>query len=274
MRKAKDRNWFGGILGWSWLLVVLIPIYYILVTSFKSSSTYLSGNPLALPVPPDGEQYSKVVDEGFVSYFTNSLIVTVGTVVPLLLIALMASYAIVRGRGRAMSTTKKLFLLGLSIPIQATIIPVYLIIIRLHLYDSLTALILPGIAFALPLTILILTNFMRDIPKELFESMSMDGCTEWQMLWRLALPMSRPSLVTVGIYQALHQWNGFLFPLVLTQSPERRVLPLFLWNFQGEFATDIPAVLAAVVLSSLPIIILYAFGRKQLVAGMTAGIGK
>lgn len=274
MRRFARSNWLGGTLGWAWLVVVLIPIYYIVVTSLKSSSTYLSENPLSLPIPPDAEQYSKVLSEGFFSYFVNSLIVTVGTVAPLLLISLMASYAIVRGHGKAISTTKSLFLLGLSIPIQATIIPIYLMIIRMHLYDSLVALILPGIAFALPLTILILTNFMRDIPKELFESMSMDGCSEWQMLWRLALPMSRPSLVTVGIYQALHQWNGFLFPLVLTQSPGRRVLPLFLWNFQGEFATDIPAVLAAVVLSSLPIIIMYSFGRKQLVAGMTAGIGK
>ena len=84
----------------------------------------------------------------------------------------------------------------------------------------------PGIAFGLPLSILILANFIRDIPNELFESMSLDGCTEWQKLWRLAFPMTQPALVTVAVYQALLSWNGFLFPLILTQSPGKRTLPL------------------------------------------------
>lgn len=274
MKKLKNYNWLGGSFGWAWLFIVMLPIYYVVVTSFKPASSYFGSNPLALPAPPSAENFKQVMAADFLSYFTNSAIVTIGTVVPLLLFSLMASYAIIRGQTKSVSLTRRLFLLGLAIPVQATIVPVYLIIIQMRLYDSLTALILPGIAFGLPLTILILSNFMRDIPKELFESMSIDGCTEWQMLWKLALPMCRPALVTVGIYQALMQWNGFLFPLILTQSPDKRVLPLFLWNFQGEFATNIPAVLAAVVLSSVPIVILYAVGRRQLVAGMTAGVGK
>lgn len=276
MTKIRRFNLIGGALGWIWLVIVLLPIYYVVVTSLKEQSNYFGKNPLALPIPPSGVNFQQVIETGFTSYFINSMIVTIGTVIPLLLFSLMASYAIIRGQTqtKVLSLTRRLFLLGLAIPVQATIVPVYLIIIRLRLYDTLVALILPGIAFGLPLTILILSNFLRDIPKELFESMSVDGCNEWQMLWRLAAPMARPALVTVGVYQALMQWNGFLFPLILTQSPDKRVLPLFLWNFQGEFATNIPAVLAAVVLSSLPIVIMYAIGRRQLVAGMTAGIGK
>ncbi len=274
MNKLRRFNLVGGALGWFWLLVVLMPIYFVVVTSLKPQERYFGKNPLALPLPPSGENFKLVIDLGFSSYITNSAIVTIGTVVPMLLFALMASYAIIRGNSKPTNLTRRLFLLGLAIPVQATIVPIYLIIIRLRLYDSLLALILPAIAFGLPLSILILSNFMRDIPKELFESMSVDGCTEWQMLWKLVFPMTRPALVTVGVYQALLQWNGFLFPLILTQSPERRTLPLFLWNFQGEYATNIPAVLAAVVLSSLPIVILYAIGRRQLVAGMTAGVGK
>ena len=274
INKLRRFNIVGGTLGWLWLVVVLLPIYFVVVTSLKQQSQYFGKNPLALPLPPSGVNFQQVMDYGFTSYFMNSMIVTIGTVIPLLLFALMASYAMIRGQTRFLGVTRRLFLLGLAIPVQATIVPVYLIIIRMRLYDSLVALILPGIAFGLPLTILILSNFLRDIPKELFESMSVDGCSEWQMLWKLAAPMARPALVTVGVYQALMQWNGFLFPLILTQSPERRVLPLFLWNFQGEYATNIPAVLAAVVLSSLPIVVLYAVGRRQLVAGMTAGIGK
>lgn len=121
---------------------------------------------------------------------------------------------------------------------------------------------------------LILVNFIRDVPKELFESMRVDGAGDWMILWRLVLPLTKPALMTVGIYDALTVWNGFLFPLVLTQSADMRVIPLSLWSFQGEFSTDIPAVLAAVVLSILPLLAAYIVGRRQLVAGLTAGFGK
>ena len=186
----------------------------------------------------------------------------------------MASYVIVRSRTRFSDRIFSLFLLGIAIPIQATIVPVYYLIVQLGLYDTLWALILPSIAFAIPISVLILTNFLRDVPKELFESMRVDGATDWQMLWRLAAPLSKPALVTVGIYDALNVWNGFLFPLILTQSADKRVLPLSLWNFQGSFSSDTPAILAAVVLSALPLIIAYAVGRRQMVAGLTAGVGK
>ena len=126
-----------------------------------------------------------------VRYFLNSVIVTIGAVVPLVLFSFMASYAIVRGDSRLLRFSRTLFLLGLAIPLQATIIPIYLIITRIQMYDSLGALILPSIAFGIPLTVLILCNFIRDVPRELFESMRLDGCTDWQMAWRLAFPLTR-----------------------------------------------------------------------------------
>ena len=202
------------------------------------------------------------------------MIVTVGTVIPVVLFGFLASYGIVRGNSRFLRASRWLFLLGLAIPLQATIIPIYLIITKIHMYDSLGALILPSIAFGLPLTVLILSNFLRDVPKELFESMRLDGCTDWQMAWRLAFPLTRPAVVTVAIYNGLNVWNGFLFPLILTQSPDKRVMPLALWAFQGEYSVNIPAVLAAVVLSTLPILVLYVVGRRQLLSGLTAGFGK
>jgi len=191
------------------------------------------------------------------------------------LFSFMAAFAIVRGGGsRFLRFSNTLFLMGLALPLQAVIIPVYLIIIRLSLYDSLLALILPSIAFAIPLSVLILANFIRDVPNELFESMRMDGASEWGTMWRLAFPLTRPALVTVSIYQGLQVWNAFLLPLVLTQSPELRVLPLALWAFQGEYGINVPAVLASVVLATLPILALYVLGRRQLVAGMIAGFSK
>ncbi len=186
----------------------------------------------------------------------------------------MAAFAIVRGSGAFLKSVNGLFLMGLAIPLQATIIPVYLIIIRLKLYDSLLAIILPSIAFAIPLSVLVLANFIRDVPKELFESMRVDGASEWATLWRLAFPLTRPALVTVCIYNGLAVWNGFLLPLILTQSPSKRTLPLALWTFQGQYGVNVPAVLASVVLTTLPILVLYAVGRRQLLSGLTAGFSK
>ena len=268
------RNYVGGLLSWVWLVVIILPVYFIVVTSFKSQGEYFTENPLALPIPPNFTPYAQVLEKGIAHYFLNSVIVSVGAVVPVVLISFLASYAIVRGDSRFIRFSRGLFLLGLAIPLQATIIPIYLIIIRLHMYDSLGALILPSIAFGIPLTVLILSSFLRDVPRELFESMRLDGCTDWQMAWRLAFPLTRPAIVTVAIYNGLNVWNGFLFPLILTQSPDKRVMPLALWAFQGEYSTNIPAVLAAVVLSTLPILILYVVGRRQLLSGLTAGFGK
>ena len=272
---ARRRNWLGGLAGWLWLAIVVIPLYWILITSFKAQSSYYTTNPLVPPAAPGLENYRMVIDSDFIRYFVNSVVVTAGAVVPAVTISFMAAYAIVRGwPGRFLRAVNGLFLMGLAIPLQATIIPIYLIIIRLHLYDSLLALILPSIAFAIPLTVLVLANFIRDVPKELFESMRIDGATEWTTLWRLTAPLTRPAILTVTVYNALTIWNGFLLPLVLTQSPDRRTLPLALWTFQGQYSVNVPAIVAAVVLTTLPILVLYAFGRRQLLSGLTAGFSR
>jgi raffinose/stachyose/melibiose transport system permease protein len=274
-RPRRRYNWLGGLAGWLWLVVVAVPLYWSLITSFKQRSDYYASNPLVPSGNPTLDNYRMVVESDFVSYFVNSVVVTVGAVVPAVVVSFMAAYAIVRGwRMRFLRAVNGLFLMGLAIPLQATVIPIYLIIIKLHLYDNLLALILPSIAFAIPLSVLVLANFIRDVPKELFDSMRVDGATEWTTLWRLAAPLTRPAIVTVSIFNALTIWNGFLLPLVLTQSPERRTLPLALWTFEGQYGVNVPAVLAAVVLTTLPVLILYAFGRRQLLSGLTAGFGR
>ena len=274
-RRLVRLNWLGGAAGWLWLLVVVPPLYWIVITSFKTQSNYFVTNPLALPGEPTLDNYRFVIESDFIRYFGNSIVVTAGAVVPAVLVAFMAGFAIVRGGdGWFLRSVNGLFLMGLAIPLQATIIPVYLIIIRLHLYDSLLAIILPSIAFAIPLSVLVLTNFIRDVPKELFESMRMDGASEWGTMWHLAFPLTRPALVTVSVYNALTIWNGFLLPLVLTQSPDQRTLPLALWTFQGQYGVNVPAVLASVVLTTLPILALYVVGRRQLLSGLSAGFSK
>ena len=258
-----------------WTAIVVVPIYWLVVTSLRSQSDFTSDSPLALPSHPTLDSYRTVLDGDFTTYLLNSVIVTAGTVVIAVAVALMAAFSIVRNAGTRFSRVSfRLFLLGLAIPLQAVIIPVYLLIIRMHLYDSLLAIVLPSAAFALPITVMILVSFLRDVPRSLFEAMIVDGAGDWRMLWSLAAPLARPALMTVAVYDGLQVWNGFLFPLILTQSGDKAVLPLALTLFRGQFGIDVPATMAAVVLSTLPMLALFILARRQLVAGLTAGFSK
>ncbi|MFI6347479.1 carbohydrate ABC transporter permease [Streptomyces sp. NPDC050560] len=272
--RRRRPNVLGGLGGLVWLAVIIVPVYYVVISSLRPQQGFFATNPLALPSKVTFANYSLVLDSGFGRYFLNSAVITAASVVATVVLSLMAAYAVVRSRTRLARGAFSVFLLGLAIPVHATIIPLYYMITRAHLYDSLLALILPSTGFAVPITVLILANFIRDIPGELFESMRMDGATDWRMLRSLVLPLARPAIVTVGIYDALHVWNGFLFPLILTQSPGNRVLPMALWTFQGEFTVNVPAILAAVVLSTLPMLAAYLVGRRSLVRGLTAGFGR
>ena len=275
-RRSWSRpNWMAGLAGWFWLAVVLIPLYWIVITSFKAQSDYYQQNAFAPPGNPTLANYRLVLQNDFLHYFVNSVVVTLGTTIPTVVLALMAAFAIVRGaHSKLLKRIQGLFLMGLAIPLQAAIIPVYLVIIKLGLYDSLAAIAIPSVAFAIPLAVLVLTNFLRDVPRDLFESMRLDGASEWTMLWRLAFPLTRPALVTVAIYTGVTVWNGFLLPLILTQSPNQRTMPLAVWSFQGQFQVNVPAVLASVVLSTVPMIVLYTLGRRQLVSGLSEGFTK
>jgi len=271
---SHHRNVVGGVMSFVWLAIVALPLYWIVLTSFQSQSGFFVGGPLSFPAEPTLDNYRLVLENDFWRYLGNSAFVTVAATTFIVALGFLAAYAITRnGRGVA-KTTFTVLLLGLAIPLQATIIPVYLMIVQLGLYDTLWGIVLPSVAFGLPITVLILVNFLRDVPRSLFESARIDGATEWQAMTKIALPLSRPALVTVAIYSGIIVWNGFLFPLILTQSEDKRVLPLALTTYQGMFTINVPAVIAAVVMSSIPVIALYIFGRRQLLAGMTAGFGK
>ncbi|MER5472173.1 carbohydrate ABC transporter permease [Streptomyces sp. NPDC002935] len=258
-----------------WAAIVVVPVYWLVVTSLRSRADFTADSPLALPGHPTLDSYRTVLDGDFTTYLLNSVVVTAGTVVLTVTVALMAAFAIVRGAGSRLSRVSfRLYLLGLAIPLQAVIIPVYLLIIRMQLYDSLLAIVLPSAAFALPITVMILVSFLRDVPRSLFEAMIVDGAGDWRMLFSLAAPLARPALMTVAVYDGLQVWNGFLFPLILTQSGDKAVLPLALTLYRGQFGIDVPATMAAVVLSTLPMLALFILARRQLVAGLTAGFSK
>lgn len=272
-RKSPLRFVTGG-LGWIWLVITILPIYYIVITSLRKQSSFYTENPLVPTTHPTFAAYVSVFENDFWMYFLNTAIVTVVSVAVILVVCVMVSYYIVRRRNKWSNRVFSLILLGLGIPLQAVIVPVYYLVVKLGLYDTLLGIILPSIAFAIPVTVMIMVNFMRDIPSELFDSMAVDGAKEWTIIRRLVVPLTMPAITTAGVYQALQVWNGFLFPLILTQSGSVRVLTLSLWNYQGQYTSNIPAILAAVTLSALPVLAAYIVGRQQMVAGLTAGFGK
>ncbi|MFF5980624.1 carbohydrate ABC transporter permease [Streptomyces olindensis] len=258
----------------AWTALVVVPVYWVVVTSLRGSTDFTTASPLAPPAHPTLDNYRSVLDGGFTTYLLNSVLVTVAAVAITVVVALMAAFSIVRHTNPWSRLSFRLYLLGLAIPLQAVIIPVYLLIIRMHMYDSLIAIVLPSAAFALPVTVMILVSFLRDVPRSLFEAMVVDGAGDWRMLFSLAAPMARPALVTVAVYDGLQVWNGFLFPLILTQSGDKAVLPLALTLFRGQFGINVPATMAAVVLSTLPMLVVFVLARRQLVAGLTAGFSK
>jgi len=274
-RRARQRpNWLAGVLASIWLVLVVVPLYYLVAASLRSRSDYLSGNPLKPPSDPTLDNYRTVFEGGFLTYLVNNVVVTVATVAIVIALTVPAAYAVARNASPLVQRMFSVMLIGLAIPAQATIIPVYLLITQLRLYDTLLAIILPTAAFALPVAMLVMTNSLRDVPKELYEAQTLDGAGPFAVLRNLVLPLAKPAITTVGVFTALNAWNGYLFPLVLTQSKSQRTLTLGLQDFQGQFGVNVPGLLAAVTLSVVPIFVVYLFGRRYLLGGLTAGFGK
>jgi len=184
------------------------------------------------------------------------------------------AYAIVRNRSRTVTIVFRILLLGLAVPIQAVIVPIFYLILKAQLYDTLPAVILPTAAFAMPISTIVLTGSMRDITSDMYEAMALDGASSWRTFRNLVLPLSRSGLATVIIFSALSAWNGFLFPLILTQSAGVRVFTLGLYDFTTANSVDAPAICAAVVMSIVPILLVYLFARRALIQGLMGVGGK
>lgn len=265
-------NYAAGALATLWLVIVGVPIYVMISWSVQTRDSFLDRGPLALPASITFANIADVLDSGFMQYLVNTVIVTAASVALTLVVAVPAAYAIVRSMSWASSTMFRIFLLGLAIPAQATIIPLYLIINRMRLYDSLTAIILPTVAFGLPLVVLVLVGSLRDVSTELYDAMTVDGAGPFRIMWQLVIPLSKGAIAAVGTYTALGAWNQFLFPLVLTQDPSMRVLTLSLTSFKQEFQINVPGMMMAVLMTALPVFVLYLLARRWLIAGL-AGMG-
>jgi xylobiose transport system permease protein len=267
-------NYLAGATALVWLVIIGTPLYAMLATAVRPKEQYVDSGPLAVPSSLTFDNFRTVLSGDVPRYILNTTIVAVATVVIVLALSVPVGYAVVRGRGPWSTGVFRLFLLGLAIPSQAVIIPVFLMINQLGLYDTYWAVILPTAAFSLPVSILVLAGGMRDINKELFESMAMDGAGPGRILWRLVIPLARGSISTVAVFTALSAWNGFLFPLILTQSANTKVITLGVYDFIGQYQVNPPEVFAAVFVSALPILAIYLFARKSLLRGLAGAGGK
>ncbi len=264
---------FGLFLGLVWLLIAGIPFYFMVITGFKGRFELFSGGSVfSFPENPSFENYNDVLTGGtFFQYLGNSVLIVSVSVILILVLSSMASYVFARIPFRFSNVLFGLIIAGLVIPLHVTLIPVYLLTREIGLYDSLWALLGPYVAFNLPLSIFILTEFMRQIPVELEEAARIDGSGPMRTFAQVILPLSTPGLATLAIYNAVILWNEFVFAFVLILSPEYRPLPLAIWEYQGEYSMNIPAIMAVLSLSTLPLIMIYIIGQERVVKGIMAG---
>ncbi|WP_397334134.1 carbohydrate ABC transporter permease [Paenibacillus macerans] len=252
----------------------IVLLFWMVVNSFKKEQEY-AASPFSLP---EGLQFSNYTEAWKVAhmdvYFLNSIIVTFASLLVTVFFGALASYFLSRFDFKLRGLTYGLFLLGMLVPIHATLIPIFLIMQKLHFLDTYLSLILPYTAFHLSLTIIILEGFMRGFPKDLEESGVMDGAGIFRIFWSIILPITRPALATVIILNFIYNWNEYLFALVLISSAELKTLPLGLANFVGIETASFTLQMAALTMALIPIIIFYLLLQKQLVTGMTAGAVK
>ncbi|HEY7717393.1 MAG TPA: carbohydrate ABC transporter permease [Pedococcus sp.] len=268
----------GGVaasaLLWGYAAVALLPLLVMVTSSFRTNAELIT-DPLGMSWPPSFASYREAWTVGsFASYFGNSLLVTCGAVVLSTAVATMAAYALARGRSRVFRWLEALFLSGLMLPIHLAILPIFYLFDGLGLIDSRLGLALMYGASGVPFSIFVLTTFFRQLPAELEEAAELDGATPWQTFIRIMVPLVRPAVATVAIFRFVPIWNDFLFPLVLLRDEAKYTLPVGLTTFFGENATNYSAVFAGLVITTVPLIVLFLVATKQIVAGLTAGMTK
>ncbi|EHB68177.1 MULTISPECIES: carbohydrate ABC transporter permease [Paenibacillus] len=252
----------------------IIPLFWMVVNSFKEEQEY-AASPFSLPHTLQFSNYAKAWEVANMDvYFLNSIIITFASLIITVLLGALAAYFLSRFQFKLRGVTYSLFLLGMLVPIHATLIPIFLIMQKLQLLDTYWSLILPYTAFHLSLTVFILEGFMRGFPKDLEESGVMDGAGVYRIFWSIILPITRPALATVIILNFIYNWNEYLFALVLITSTELKTLPLGLANFAGIETASLTLQMAALTIALIPILIFYLLLQKQLVNGMTAGAVK
>ena len=277
-KKSKTKSIVCWIIAFAlaifYLIVSFLPFIFMVLNSFKEKFEMLTKGVFELPESFNFANYQEVLTGGFGRYFLNSVIVLAISLILLLFIASCASYPLARFQFKLAGPIYAGIVACMSIPVHITLIPVFKMSQATGLYDSIWALIGPYIAFAVPISVFILTSFMKEIPREIEESAEIDGCGKIKMFFSMILPLSKPGLATLAIYNGVNMWNEFSFAYTLTQSSENRTLPLAIWEFQGQYSMNTPMIMAVLTLTLLPMIVMFIIFQDELVKGMTAGAVK
>ena len=275
-RSASENIWlvikYISLIGFT--ILCIYPLVWLFLASFKTNAE-LYTNTWGLPEQWSMTNYvNAVVKGGVFRYFGNSVIIAVSAVLVTVILATMASYAIARMHWKLANLTHSIFLLGMMIPIYALVIPLFSIFKGMGLLDTHLAVIIPQIAVGFPMAIFIICGFMRSIPTELEEAAIIDGCTVFQCFFKIILPIAKSSVVTVAVVQFINVWNDLLLPRIFLTESSKMTLLVGLTNFQAMYSTDYVGMIAAVIITIIPSIVVYILLHKQIMEGMVAGAVK
>ena len=275
--KNFNMGYGSAIAGGMFILITIVsftPFIFMVLNSFKEKFEMLTKGVFQLPDQLNWSNYTEVLTGGFANYFKNSVIVLAISLILLLFISACASYPLARFKFKMAQPIYAIIVACMSIPVHITLIPVFKMSKSTGLYDTIWSLIGPYVAFAVPISVFILTSFMKEIPREIEESAEIDGCGKIQMFFSMILPLSKPGMATLAIYNGVNMWNEFSFVNTLTQSAQNRTLPLAIWEFQGQYSMNTPMIMAVLTLTLLPMVIMFIIFQDKLVKGMTAGAVK
>jgi raffinose/stachyose/melibiose transport system permease protein len=252
-------------------VVILVPIGVAVLSGFKTTGQ-VRANPFSLPGSPVWSNYTDVLESrAFWSQIRNSLVITLSTTLLVLALASAAGFVFSRFRFAGRNLLFTYYMLGLLCPITIAILPVYLMIRELNLVDTVWGVILPQVAFQLPVSVLILRNFFIAIPRDLEDACYVDGGTAFHFFWKILLPLVRPGLAAVAVLTMVFSWNNFFLPLVILNSESLWTLPLGVMQFSGQYSTDWARVLAYATLALTPAVAFYLIAERQIIDGLTAG---
>ncbi|MDQ7992823.1 MAG: carbohydrate ABC transporter permease [Propionicimonas sp.] len=254
--------------------VSVIPLVTMILNSFRSHLA-IATEPWPWPVDPTLQNYVNAwTKASFSTYTINSLVVTIASVALSTVVALPAAYAIARWRFRGREFVEALFISGLFIPFMLAILPMFHLMDALRLIDNPLSLVLVYAANGIPFSIFVFAAFFRHLPAELEEAAMIDGAGPVRSFLSVSVPLVRPAIATVVVFRFVPIWNDFLTPLVLLRSPEKFTLGVGLSKFFGEYQTDWASLFAGLVIATVPLLVLFIVATRQIITGITAGIGK
>jgi raffinose/stachyose/melibiose transport system permease protein len=270
---------FGKIIIWVMLIAVAVvqvfPLIWLLDFSVASSNEMFTNGLLIIPKEFHFDNYVKAfVDGNFLLYLKNSLLINVLAVILVLIISVMTSFACTRMHWKLSSTVRNLILIGMMIPIHATLLPNYVIYDNLKLTDSIWALLIPYIAFSLPQGLFLTSSFMESIPKEIEEAAVMDGCGVYRVILIIITPMLKTSLVTVSIMTFLNNWNEFMMASTYLNTDKWRTLPFAVLKFTGLYSSNYAVQFAVMALTAAPMVLIYILLSKHITKGVAMGAVK